>query len=73
MDAAKGFSGQGKMLHPMLVCVKSNALTIGVMCCYLLACGHLEHVNSEKLDVVPSVLQIIISGICNPDKVFLQI
>lgn len=28
LDAAKGFAGQGKMLHPTFVSVKSNALTM---------------------------------------------
>lgn len=61
------------MLHAMFVCVKNNALTMEVMCCYLLACGHLEHLNKEKSNVVLSVLQIIISDICSLDKFFLQI
>lgn len=31
LDAAKGFTGQGKMLHPMFVCVRSNAAVSDVL------------------------------------------
>lgn len=31
LDAAKGFTGQGKKLHPMFVCVQSNAAVSDVL------------------------------------------